>query len=120
MYLENVDLCLRAKKNGGKLYIVTNSKVHHLGAKAVDDKYNEVIELSRNWHWMWSKLYFNKKHRGIFVSLLLGFISLLGNFIKYSICLFAFNKKKNIYKMRMSGTINALFGKQSWYRPEIN
>jgi len=120
MYLENVDLCLRAKKNGGKLYIVTNSKVHHLGAKAVDDKYNEVIELSRNWHWMWSKLYFNKKHRGIFVSLLLGFISLLGNFIKYSICLFAFNKKKNIYKMRMSGTINALFGKQSWYRPKIN
>ncbi len=120
MYLENVDLCLRAKKNGGKLYIVTNSKVHHLGAKAVDDKYNDVIELSRNWHWMWSKLYFNKKHRGIFVSLLLGFISLLGNFIKYSICLFAFNKKKNIYKMRMSGTINALFGKQSWYRPEIN
>ena len=120
MYLENVDLCLRAKKNGGKLYIVTNSKVHHLGAKAVDDKYNEVIELSRNWHWMWSKLYFNKKHRGIFVSLLLGFISLLGNLIKYSICLFAFNKKKNIYKMRMSGTINALFGKQSWYRPKIN
>ncbi len=120
MYLENVDLCLRAKKNGGKLYIVTNSKVHHLGAKAVDDKYNDVIELSRNWHWMWSKLYFNKKHRGIFVSLLLGFISLLGNLIKYSICLFAFNKKKNIYKMRMSGTINALFGKQSWYRPEIN
>ena len=120
MYLENVDLCLRAKKNGGKLYIVTNSKVHHLGAKAVDDKFNEVIELSRNWHWMWSRFYFNKKHRGIFLSLLFGLISLLGNFIKYSICLFTFNKKRNIYKMRMSGTINALLGKQSWYRPEIN
>ena len=120
MYLENVDLCLRAKKNGGKLYIVTNSKVHHLGAKAVDDKYSEEIELSRNWHWMWSRFYFNKKHRGIFVSLLLGLISLLGNFIKYSICLLTFNKKRNIYRMRMSGTINALLGKQSWYRPEIN
>ncbi len=120
MYLENVDLCLRAKKNGGKLYIVTNSKVHHLGAKAVDDKYSEEIELSRNWHWMWSRFYFNKKHRGIFVSLLLGLTSLLGNFIKYSVCLFTFNKKRHIYKIRMSGTINALFGKQSWYRPEIN
>ena len=31
-----------------------------------------------------------------------------------------FNKKKNIYKMRMSGIINALLGKQSWFRPEIN
>ena len=30
MYLENVDLCLRAKKNGGKLFIITNSKIHHL------------------------------------------------------------------------------------------
>ena len=120
MYLENVDLCLRAKKNGGKLYIVTNSKIHHLGAKAVDDKFSEEIEFSRNWHWMWSRFYFNKKHRGIFLSLLFGLISLLGNFIKYSICLFTFNKKRNIYKMRMSGTINALLGKQSWYRPEIN
>ena len=120
MYLENVDLCLRAKKNGGKLYIVTNSKIHHLGAKAVDDKFSEEIEFSRNWHWMWSRFYFNKKHRGIFQSLLFGLISLLGNFIKYSICLITFNKKRNIYKMRMSGTINALLGKQSWYRPEIN
>ena len=120
MYLENVDLCLRAKKNGGKLYIVTNSKVHHLGAKAVDDKYNDVIELSRNWHWMWSKLYFNKKHRGVFISSLLGLISLLGNFLKYSIYLLTFNKKKNIYRMRASGIMSALLGRQSWYRPEIN
>ena len=120
MYLENVDLCLREKKNGGKLYIITGSKIHHLGAKAVDDKYSEQIELSRNWHWMWSRFYFNKKHRGIFVSLLLGLTSLLGNFIKYNICLFTFNKKRNIYKMRILGIFNALLGKRSWYRPEIN
>ena len=120
MYLENVDLCLRAKKKGGKLYIITNSKVHHLGAKAVDQKYNEVIELSRNWHWMWSKFYFNKKHRGIFISLLLGLTSLLANFLKYSICLITFNKKRNIYRMRASGIMSALLGRQSWYRPEIN
>ena len=120
MYLENVDLCLRAKKKGGKLYIITNSKVHHLGAKAVDNKYNEVIELSRNWHWMWSKFYFNKKHRGIFISLLLGLTSLLANLLKYSICLITFNKKKNIYRTRMSGIVNAFLGRQSWYRPKIN
>ena len=120
MYLENVDLCFRVKKNAGKLYIVTNSKIHHLGAKAVDDRYSEEIELSRNWHWMWSRFYFNKKHRGIFVSILLGLTSLLGNFIKYSLCVLTFNNKRKIYKMRMSGIINALLGKQSWYRPEIN
>ena len=120
MYLENVDLCLRAKKNSGKIFIITNSKIHHLGGQAVDDKYNEEIELSRNWHWMWSKFYFNKKHRGIFVSLFSGLISLLGNLIKYSIYFLILNKKRNIYRMRMLGIINALLGRQSWYRPEIN
>ena len=119
MYLENVDLCLRARKNNGKLFIIKNSKIHHLGAKAVDDKYSEEIELSRNWHWMWSKFYFNKKHRGIFASSLLGLIGLLGSFIKYSIYLTIFNKKRNIYRMRMSGIVNALLGKESWYRPKI-
>ena len=120
MYLENVDLCLRAKKDSGKLLIIMNSKIHHLGAQAVDDKYIEEVELSRNWHWMWSKFYFNKKHRGFFVSTTLGFISLLGNFLKYTIYMITFNKKRNIYRMRMSGIINSLLGRQSWYRPEIN
>ena len=120
MYLENVDLCLRAKKDSGKLLIIMNSKIHHLGAQAVDDKYFEEVELSRNWHWMWSKFYFNKKHRGFFVSLLLGFITLLENFLKYIIYMITFNKKRNIYRMRMLGIINSLLGRQSWYRPEIN
>ncbi len=120
MYLENVDLCLRTKKENGKIFIIMNSKIHHLGAQAVDEKYSEQIELSRNWHWMWSKFYFNKKHRGIFVSSFSGLTSLLGNLLKYSIYLLTFNKRRNIYRMRMSGVINALLGRQSWYRPEIN
>ena len=120
MYLENVDLCLRTKKKGGKLFIITNSKVHHLGAQAVDDKYSEEIELSRNWHWMWSKLYFNRKHRGLFISTFLGLGSLFVNFSKYIIYILTLNKKKNIYKMRMLGIFNALLGRQSWFRPLIN
>ena len=120
MYLENVDLCLRAKKKGGKLFIIPESKIHHLGAQAVDDKYKEQIELSRNWHWMWSEFYFNKKHKGILISSLLGLISLIGNFLKYLIYSLTFKKKRNIYKMRMFGLINAILGKQAWFRPEIN
>ena len=120
MYLENVDLCLRARKNNGKLFIIKNSNVHHLGAQAVDEKYSEEIELSRNWHWMWSKLYFNRKHRGLFISTFLGLGSLLVNFSKYIIYMLTLNKKKNIYKMRMLGIFNALIGRQSWFRPLIN
>tara|TARA_B100001564_G_scaffold231598_1_gene195609 strand:+ start:3208 stop:4071 length:864 start_codon:yes stop_codon:yes gene_type:complete len=120
MYLENVDLCLRARKNKGKLFIIKNSEIHHLGAQAVDDKYSEEIELSRNWHWMWSKLYFNKKHRGFFTSIILGLGSLFVNFLKYTIYTLTLNKKKNIYKMRVLGISNALLGRQSWFRPLVN
>ena len=120
MYLENVDLCLRARKNNGNLFIIKNSDIHHLGAQAVDDKYSEEIELSRNWHWMWSKLYFNKKHRGLFITIFLGLGSLFVNFLKYIIFTLTLNKKKNVYKMRMSGIFNALMGRQSWFRPLIN
>ena len=61
MYLENDDLCLRAKKNGKKIYIYKKSLISHLGAKTVDIKYLNELEFSRNWHWNWSKFYFRKK-----------------------------------------------------------
>ena len=121
MYLENVDLCLRAKKNNGKLFIAQKSKINHLGAKAVDEKFQEQIEYSRNWHWMWSKFYFNKKYKGILMSLIIGLISLLINSFKYFIYLLILNKiKKKAYLMRISGLWNSIIGKTSWYRPKIN
>ena len=121
MYLENVDLCLRAKKNNGKLFIAQKSKINHLGAKAVDEKFQEQIEYSRNWHWMWSKFYFNKKYKGILISLIIGLISLLINSFKYFIYLLILNKiKKKAYLMRISGLWNSIIGKTSWYRPKIN
>ena len=121
MYLENVDLCLRAKKNNGKLFIAQKSKINHLGAKAVDEKFQEQIEYSRNWHWMWSKFYFNKKYKGILISLIIGLISLLINSFKYFIYLLILNKiKKKAYLMRISGLWNSMIGKTSWYRPKIN
>ena len=62
LYLENDDFCLRTRKAGGSILIMPNSKINHKGAKAVDSKYEKEIELSRNWHWIWSKFYFNKKN----------------------------------------------------------
>ena len=64
LYLENNDLCIRVKRAGGSIYIVPTSKINHGGSKAVDTKYKDEVELSRNWHWIWSKFYFNKKNFG--------------------------------------------------------
>ena len=46
MYLENDDLCKRLNDLGENIYIVPKSKIMHLGAKAVDSKYKNEIELS--------------------------------------------------------------------------
>jgi GT2 family glycosyltransferase len=120
MYLENDDLCKRIIEKGEKIFILPKSKVTHLGAKAVDPKYNYEVELSRNWHWMWSKFYFNKKHYGYFVALTKGFPSFGSAIYKFLIYSVVNNKyKKNIYMHRIQGYTNALLGKKSFFRPNV-
>lgn len=119
MYLENDDLCKRAKKNG-KIYIIKNSNIDHIGAKSVDPIFIDEVELSRNWHWPWSKFYYNKKHYGFIFALFVcgwSFIKSLYKIIFFSIT--GNNFKKKIYLNRASGYINSMLGKKSWYRPKI-
>ena len=120
MYLENDDFCKRVIENNEDIFVVPKSKVKHLGAKAVNQKYEYEIELSRNWHWIWSKFYYNKKHHGIFKAINDGFIRFILNTFKYLFFLLTNNKyKKKIYYNRISGFYNALIGKKSWYRPNF-
>ena len=75
LYLENDDFCKRLIDNNENIYIVPDSKIKHIGASSVDKKYYFQIEISRNWHWIWSKFYFNKKHKGFIFAFLTGFPS---------------------------------------------
>jgi len=121
MYLENDDLCKRVIEKGEKIFILPKSKVTHLGAKAVDQKYKYEVELSRNWHWMWSKFYFNKKHFGYFFALANGLPSFITAVLKFLIYSMANNVlKKKIYLHRIQGFTNALLGKNSSYRPNVD
>jgi N-acetylglucosaminyl-diphospho-decaprenol L-rhamnosyltransferase len=121
MYLENDDLCKRIRDYKEKIFIVPTSKVNHLGAKAVDLKYKDEIEFSRNWHWIWSKFYFNKKHFGYFKAFTNGFPKFFFSIIKYLFYLLLNNKqKKNKYLSRALGFFNAARGKSSWHRPNTN
>jgi len=121
MYLENDDFCKRLVDIKENIFVIPKSKIKHLGARAVNSKFADEIELSRNWHWMWSKFYYNKKHYGFFTALSIGFPNFLSAILKYLIYLFLNkNKKKKIYQKRVLGFINALFGKSSSYRPKIN
>ena len=120
LYLENDDLCLRKKKEHEKIYIVQDSFIEHKGASSSDQNFQDQIELSRNWHWMWSKFYFNKKHFGIFRAYCESLPNFLSSISKYLFYLALFNTyKRNIYYMRLTGIINSFLGKRAWYRPKI-
>ena len=121
MYLENDDFCKRLNSNNENIYIVPKSKVHHFGGEAVDPKYHYEIELSRNWHWMWSKFYFNKKHFGYLNAFFKIFNNLISSKIKFFYYLVTFNNhKRKIYQMRLSGIVNSMMGKKSFYKTKID
>ena len=113
LYLENDDLCLRIKKNGGNIYVVKNSIINHKGSISK----NNNLEYLRNWHWMWSKFYFNKKHYGFFTALTKIFLNLLSSIFRYLFYILILNKHKaKIYKMRILGLYNSIIGKKSFFR----
>ena len=60
LYLEEIDLCKRIKERNQKIFInMAKEKIIHLEALGTDLKFE--FEKCRNWHWMWSKIYFNNK-----------------------------------------------------------
>ena len=117
LYLENTDLCLRQKNKKEKLYVIKDSIISHLGSYTTKLNNSNNLEYVRNWHWMWSKFYFNKKHYGYFVAILKSFNNLLSASLKYIFYTLIFNKhNKTIYKMRFLGLINSMIGKKSYLR----
>ena len=121
MYLENDDLCLRSKKDNKKIYIYSKSLISHLGAKAVDEKYFDQLEFSRNWHWNWSKFYFRKKHYGFIRAFSFGILVFIKSIFK-SLCFLIINNKfkSKLYYYRASGFMNAALNKSSWFRPRLD
>jgi len=119
-YFEEIDLCKRLINNHKKIYLVPSIKINHTGGQSHDEALNKEMELSRNWHWMWSTFHYHRKHKGFFISFLIVFPKLISAIFKVLCYTFFLNKrKKAIYYQRYSGLINAILGKSSWYRPNV-
>ena len=120
IYFEEIDLCKRLIDNGKKIYLVPNIEIDHEGSKSHEKALSEEIELTRNWHWMWSTFNYHRKHKGFFVSFLIVFPKVISAMFRVLFYTFFVNKrKKAIYYQRYSGLINAILGKSSWYRPNV-
>ncbi len=120
IYFEEIDLCRRLRKLGKKIYLDPQILIEHKGGGSHNQSINFQMELSRNWHWMWSTFYYKKKYQGFFVALMIVSPKLISAIIKYIIfSLINYKEKKQIYYQRLSGLINAIKGCQSWYRPKV-
>ena len=118
-YFEEIDLCKRLVNSGKRIYLIPEIKIDHGGGISHDQAINVEMELSRNWHWMWSTFNYHKKYKGFFVSFFIILPKMSSAIIKVLIYTLIFNKKKKIYYQRLSGLINAMMGKSSWYRPKV-
>ena len=120
IYFEEIDLCKRLNKRNKKIFLIPDVQIEHKGGQSHDKYVNEQMELSRNWHWMWSTFYYHRKHKGFVISLFIIFPKLISAVFKVLLYTLIFNKKKReIYYQRYSGLINAIIGKDSWYRPKV-
>ena len=117
LFLEEIDLCKRIKNDGGKIFVVKESKVQHSTEQPSGHSLN--IELCKNWHWMWSLFYYNHKHFGVLTAYRVTIVKFILSVIKLFIALILFNKKNFlIYHYRLSGLFNAFFKKSAWLRPD--
>ena len=120
IYLEEIDLCKRLKEKNRKIYLDKKIKINHIGGSSHNESINFEMELSRNWHWMWSTFYFNKKHYGYLISLIKVSRKFFSSLTKMIFFLLIMKKSKSkIYFQRFSGLFNSIIGKKSWYRPKI-
>ena len=120
IYFEEIDLCKRLKAFNKKIYLDPNIIINHLGGSSHNVSINFEMELSRNWHWMWSTFYYHKKYKGFLFSFIIILPKLSSAIVKVMVYTLFLNKfKKQIYYQRLSGLINSILGKNSWYRPRV-
>ena len=85
----------KSKKNKGKIYLQKNIFIKHDGASSVNKNNKLDLKKTRNWHWMWSTFYYQKKCKGFLLAFIIIFPKLFSAVFK---TLFYFLKRLNEYK----------------------
>ena len=121
IYMEEIDLCKRLVDEKKIIFLDPEIIIKHQGGSSHDEEYNFEMELSRNWHWMWSSFYFSKKYNGYTFALLSFSKKLTSSLFKSFFYFIMMNREKRmIYFFRLSGLFNSIIGKTSWFRPFNN
>ncbi len=118
LYFEETDYCYRGKKLSYKSYQINESKVRSQGRSVDLSDDSEKITNILNWHFIWSKFYFNKKKYGKLISLLIFLPIIIRIIFKIFLNKIIKNEKRlKKYNTRYDGLINSIKGNKSSLRP---
>ena len=120
LYFEETDYCKRGRKINFYSYQLNKTKIKHLVGTSVeyedDNEKNEIKKLC-NWHFIWSKFYYYKKHYTFFFAIIY-FIPIIVR-INFRILFYTFfkdNINKDKYHIRWSGLKNSILNRKSFKR----
>ena len=121
LYWEETDYTKRALKNGYSAYQLNKVKVVHEKGKAVQVKNSEEEEKLKNlynWHFIWSKFYYFRKHYGFLLSLFYFIPIIMRIFCRIFYYKITKNKKIIKYHYRWNGLKNSILNNKSSMRLE--
>jgi N-acetylglucosaminyl-diphospho-decaprenol L-rhamnosyltransferase len=111
-YLEDIDLCLRLRQKNYEIIKTPSAIIKHSGFESHHEKNKEKMNISRNWNFCWSSIYFLKKHRSKFFFIKCFFFKIAKYQIKI-IIYFLLNRKfkLKLYRVKLDACINFILGK---------
>ena len=111
-FFEEIDLGRKVKILKQNIYVLMFEKVVHFGSGSTSIKHQNYVNF-RNWNYIWSSFYYNKKHYGFLFS----FFKHLSKLFRYLIgILFFFFLSKNKFlanKFRFLGLLSSMLGIKS-------
>ena len=117
LYSETLDFCFKLKKNKEKNYVSEKIRFKHFVSDSVDRKYSLVSDLTRAWHFNWSKFYYHNKNYNYFFALRKILPNLIKSIKKIIFSLITFNKNNTILGFtEFSGIICSILRFKSFYR----
>jgi N-acetylglucosaminyl-diphospho-decaprenol L-rhamnosyltransferase len=124
LYFEETDYCKRGEKQMLYSYQLNTIKIKHDVGTAVEytsEKEKNDIKKLCNWHFIWSKYYFYKKHYGILISILFFFPIFLRSIIRITVSkITKSSDNEEKYKNRLDGLLASIGGKKSYKRIHKN
>ena len=120
LYFEETDYCIRAREKNLFSFQLNQIKItHNIGTSfETKDKVEEKkLKDLLNWHFIWSKFYFFKKHYGFFISIIYFLPILIRTILKIIFFeLLSKYEKKRKYEIRYNGLISSIKNTKSYKR----